>query len=70
MSYTITNQLQLRAAFWEAHEKFEQAARRRGTLSKGQNAQTTDTRMAWVDFVDAMCKGGQISPELAEQAVL
>ena len=70
VSYTITNQLQLRAAFWESHPDFDFQAREAGIRSKGQNAQCATVRCEFGAWVDYMCKGGQISPELAERAVL
>lgn len=66
----ITSQKQLRALFWETFPDLEETARKRGTLSKGQNSQNCDTRMAWVDFVDSMAKSGQISEKLAFRATL
>lgn len=66
----ITTQKDLRAAFWEQNPDFETQARKRGTLSKGQNAQVADCRMAWVDFVEHMHRSGEISDALANRATL
>lgn len=60
----ITNQKDLRAAFWEAHPQFKRQGR------KTQNDYPTDTRLAWVDFVDSMNRNGQIDDNLAQRATL
>jgi hypothetical protein len=70
MTYTYTNQKQVRAAFWEQFPEFEIEARDRGTLSKRQNEQTVDTRCAFVDFVDALARNGDISEALANRVTL
>lgn len=62
------NQRELRAAFWRDHP----------TLSRDlitDHAGTgkmhrIDTRMAWVDYVDAMQRSGEISESLAQRATL
>jgi len=66
----ITNQKDLRAAFWTTHESLEIKARKNKTFSKGQNSQICDIRYAWVDFVDYMAKDNQISQKLAHRATL
>ena len=66
----LTNQKQIRAAFWEAHPGFERKARRMGTFSKGQDFQCCDVRLAFVDFVDSLCRNGEISEALADRATL
>lgn len=66
----ITNQKQIRALFWESFPSLKSAARKRGTLSKGQNAQNCDTRTAFVDFVDSLAKSGKISEKLANKVTL
>ena len=66
----ITTQKELRAEFWDQYPELKAQARNRGTLSKGQNAQTCDCRMAWIDFVDHMADCGQISAILANRATL
>jgi hypothetical protein len=65
MAYSITTQKDLRAAFWEAHPRCA-AVRRPG----GQNAQGTDVRMTWCDYVEAMNRNGEISDALADRATL
>jgi hypothetical protein len=66
----LTNQKQIRKSFWAAYPELEETARKRGTLSKGQNSQNCDTRCAFVDFVDSLAKSGEISWKLANRASL
>lgn len=66
----ITTQKALRAEFWRQHPSFDHQARIAGIRSKGQNAQCTTVRCAWVDFVDHMERSGEISMALAQRATL
>jgi hypothetical protein len=66
----ITNQKDLRAAFWAANPSFEFQAREAGIFSKSQNYHCATVRCSFVDFVDAMQKSGQISEKLAFRATL
>lgn len=66
----ITTQKQVREAFWEDHPAIEDRARRNGIRSKRQNEQHTETRVAFVDFVDRLHRDGQISDALAEKVTL
>ena len=66
----MTTQKQIRQAFWTSHPSFEETARKRGTLTKGQNSQNCDTRCAFVDFVDCLSKSGEISSKLAGKVTL
>lgn len=69
----MTNQAQIRAAFWEA---FPELPRRRYRYSWNRNDKTAelvypiDTRCAFVDFVDSLQRSGQISEALADRATL
>jgi hypothetical protein len=69
----MTNQAQIRAAFWEA---FPELPRRRYRYSWNRNDKTAelvypiDTRCAFVDFVDSLQRNGQISEALADRATL
>lgn len=69
----ITNQAQIRAAFWQA---FPELPRRRYRYSWNRNDKTAelvypiDTRCAFVDFVDSLHRSGQISEALADRATL
>ena len=59
----ITTQRELRRAFWESHPNV-----RRGTSANGDYV--TDTRVAFVEFVDMLARDGQISEELAHRVTL
>jgi hypothetical protein len=69
----MTNQKQIRAAFWEA---FPDLPRRRYRYSWNPNDKTAelvfpiDTRCAFVDFVDQLQREGVISEALAERVTL
>jgi hypothetical protein len=70
---TYTTQKQIRAAFWEA---FPDLPRRRYRYSWNKNDKTaelvypTDTRCAFVDFVDHLHRSEIISDQLASRATL
>jgi hypothetical protein len=66
----ITNQRDLRRAFWDAHPDFEWQAREAGLLTAPQNRHSATVRCSWVDFVDYMHRSGQISEKLAFRATL
>lgn len=67
---TYTTQAQVRAAFWQEHARFDARMREYGVRSKGQNAQHTDVRVAFVDYVDMLCRNGDISEALAHRVTL
>jgi len=66
----LTNQKQVRAAFWEAHPSFDHQAREAGIRSKRQNEHCATVRCAFVDFVDMLHRDGQISDALANRVTL
>jgi hypothetical protein len=67
----ITNQRDLRRAFWEQHAHLPNITRKKIRNYSGNGTMhNTDTRCAFVDWVDAMSKSGQISQALAERATL
>ena len=66
----MTNQKQVRAAFWEAHPSFDHQAREAGIRSKSQNHQCATVRCAFVDFVDSLARNGSISESLANRVTL
>lgn len=66
----MTNQKQIRAAFWNCFPDFEFQAREAGIFSKSQNHHCATVRCAFVDFVDMLAKDGQISEKLANRATL
>ena len=69
----MTNQKQIRAAFWEA---FPDLPRRRYRYSPNRSDKTADlvypidTRCAFVDFLDQLQRDGIISEALADRATL
>ena len=60
---TMTAQKQVRAAFWESHPA---ASRKRGR----DGDYLTDTRVAFVDYVDMLARAGEISSGLAARVTL
>lgn len=64
MSFPITTQKDLRAAFWQAHPNLTRKGQQK------QNAYPTNVRVAWVEYVDAMCRCDEISVSLAQRATL
>jgi hypothetical protein len=68
--WRITNQKQLRREFWEAFPDFAYQAREAGIISKGQNAQCATVRCTFCDWIDALCRAGDISQALADRATL
>lgn len=66
----MTTQKEVRAAFWEQHPHFDEQARAAGIRSKRQNEHCATVRCAFVDFVDALQKNGEISEALARRVTL
>lgn len=66
----ITNQKDLRSAFWQAYPDYEFQAREAGIFSKSQNHHCATVRCAFVDFVDSLARSGQISEKLANRVTL
>jgi len=64
MAYQITNQRELRCVFWETTAEGKRGAKNRfGEYS-------TDTRIAFCDFIDRLARDGIISEALAQRATL
>ena len=69
----MTNQKQIRTAFWQA---FPDLPRRRYRYSWRHNDKTaelvypTETRCAFVDYLDYLSRSGQITEALANRATL
>lgn len=63
-----TTQRQVRAAFWLAHPTLPR--RRIQNYSGNGTMYPTDTRCAFVDYIDALAKAGQIGQALAERITL
>jgi|TARA_R110000868_G_scaffold196018_1_gene441818 hypothetical protein len=69
----MTNQKQIRAAFWEAHptaNRKKYPARDWTREDKSRRDYCTDTRCAFVDFVDHLNRSQIISDQLASRATL
>lgn len=69
----MTNQKQVRAAFWEAASTMPGEDTSLVLVSKRRMRDgdyNTDTRCAFVDFVDALQKSGEISEKLAGRVTL
>lgn len=64
----ITTQKELRRVFRKHHPDLD--FRKIKNYSGNGTIYKTDTRCAWVDFVDSMSRDGQITQELAERATL
>ena len=71
----ITTQRQVRAAFWEAKRSgyfagLNVTPRRITNYAGNGKMHNTDTRCAFVDFVDGLSKSGEISSDLAYRVTL
>lgn len=66
--YQITNQRDLRAAFWEAHPNLDR--KKIKDYTGKDTMHVTDTRCAFTDWLDYMHRDGQISDALANRATL
>jgi hypothetical protein len=66
-----TTQKQVRAAFWETFAGEPGISRRKIKHYSGSGKMhNTDTRCAFVDFIDALARDGRISESLAERVTL
>ena len=68
MYRNYTTQAQLRKAFREHHPQL--SFRKITNYSGNGKMFVTDTRCAWVDWIDYLSKSGDISQELAQRATL
>jgi hypothetical protein len=66
----MTTQNQIRNAFWKSFPSLEAHALKWGIKSCPQNRHNAETRAAFVDFVDALQKSGEITETLANRATL
>jgi hypothetical protein len=67
----MTTQAQIRAAFWRDHKGLAGITRRKITDYSGNGKMhNTDTRCAFVDYVDQLSKAGAISADLADRVTL
>lgn len=67
MKPSYTTQAQVRDAFWKATYPRFQADRR---SRKRQNGYSATVRSAFVEFVEALQKSGEISEKLADRVTL
>ena len=66
--HTITTQRELRKQFWTCHPEL---SRKKVTAFEGTGKMySTDTRCAFVEFVDSLRKSDVISESLAQRATL
>jgi len=62
----MKTQAAIRAAFWANHPQFKDDYR----VKKRQNDYCTDIRCAFVEYVDALARGGVITQKLADRVTL
>jgi hypothetical protein len=64
-------QKQLRARFWQDHKGITGISRKQITDYSGDGKMyNTDTRTAFVNWIDALAKSGEISEEIADKITL
>ena len=69
----MTTQKQIRAAFWNAHPTADRRRYPARDWTREDNTSRdycTDTRCAFVDFVDHLARSGEITEALAERVTL
>lgn len=64
----ITTQREARAEFWRQHPNLNRKKIR--NYSGNGTMYTTDTRVAFVDWLDAMSKNGEITDRVAQNVTL
>lgn len=69
--YAMTTQAQVRKDFWAHHRGVKVISQRRITDCSGTGKMhNTDTRCAFADWVDYLCRNQLISPALADRVTL
>jgi hypothetical protein len=69
--YQITNQKDLRKAFWDQYGGMPDISKVRSVqFGPGKKTYNVDTRVAFSEFIDSMAREGTISQELAHRATL
>jgi hypothetical protein len=63
-TYRLTTQAAIRADFWAAHPQFTRCG------NQPQNRYGATIRSAFVEYVDYLCKSGDISAKLAARVTL
>ena len=69
MNLSFTTQRALRAAFWQAHPYLD-CRRSRPFGVAGGVMHCTDTRLAWIGWIERLRRDGHISEELGQRASL
>ena len=68
---TYTTQAQIRVAFWRDYADIAGVTKHRTTDYSGKGKMhNTDTRCAFVEFVDMLARNGDISQALAQRVTL
>lgn len=61
---------QIRVNFWEMLKEFNPELYKQGKRSKPQNAQVTDIRCSFVDYIDSLHRSGEITDKQANNITL
>jgi len=71
MTYPITTQKEVRRLFWERFAGYRNISKRKIRNYSGNGTMhNTDTRCAFVDYVDMLSRNGDISESLANRVTL
>lgn len=65
----LTTQGQVRRSFWDCTQ-YDEAEEKRLKRTRKEKDYRTDVRCAFVDYVDALCRRGEISEGLAHRVTL
>ena len=65
--YELTSQRQVRSDFWANHPGL---SHRRTVRMGDDRVYPADTRMAFIDWIDYLCRNQIISPRLADRVTL
>jgi hypothetical protein len=57
-------------SFWAAYPEYYSIAKRRKTLTKGQNAQACDCRQSFCDYIDYLYRAGRITERQVNEVTL
>lgn len=68
--YSARNVTELRSLFWQHMRDYAPDLAKHYRKTWRQNRYPADVRMAWIDFIDAEHRRGQISDSLASRATL
>ena len=65
----LTTQGQVRRSFWDCTQ-YDEAEEKRLKRTREEKDYRADVRCAFVDYVDALCRSGEISEGLAHRVTL